>query len=206
MFNNLIKNSKRRQIFKIIRDQIAHTGKAPTIRELMEAIKADYPREVTYHLEKLEEDGYIKKTSEDSRNIKVLINENEEPVIKLPLVGTASCGPAILAEENILEYIAVPTAFIKSGKNSFLVRASGKSMQPLINEGDLLIARQENEPKTNDLVVALINNEVTVKKLILQDSRYILKPLNPESNEIIVGKSDELKIQGVVVGIVKYLE
>ncbi len=208
MINVLNKNSKRRQIFRIIKDRIAQTGSAPTIREIMEAINAEYPREITYHLEKLEKEGYIARTNEGKRNIRVLINEDQNSVLRLPVVGVAPCGPSILTEENILDYVAVPTAFVKSGQNSFLIRASGDSMAPLIQDADLLIVSKGQAPRADDIVVAILNdNEVTVKKYVPHGSEYaILQPLNPKHNAIVVDGEKSLNIQGVVIGLMKYLQ
>lgn len=208
MLTHMSNNRRRQHIFRIIKQRITDTGKAPTIREIMGEIDAKYPHEVTYHLEKLEKEGLIARTNESSRNLRILIEEDDNPVIRLPLVGIAPCGPSILTEENILDYVAVPSAFVKTDKNSFLIRASGDSMEPLIHDHDLLIVSQRQTPKAGDVVVAVLNdNEVTVKKLVPHGGEYtILQPLNPKHHAIMVDGEQHLDIQGVVIGLMKYLQ
>lgn len=205
--NDLNKSQRRQQIFRIIKDRIGRTGEAPTIRELMREVNARYPREIAYHLEKLEDEGYIERTNESSRNIRILRGEEDSRIIRLPLVGVAPCGPSILAEENILDYVSVPAGMVGSEVNSYLIRASGDSMMPLIQDRDLLvISRREDKPKTGDIIVALVNNEVTVKKFNQENNHVLLQPLNIEKHNVrVLNDDDDFQPQGKVVGVIRTL-
>lgn len=200
-------NGKQKEILRIIKESFFSFGYAPTVRELAAAIGVKSPRAVSHHLDCLEQKGFIRRTKEDSRNILLVMQETESPtrdVVKVPLVGWTAGGNAILAEENILDWIPISTKFFKTGSDDiFLLRVKGNSMSPKIEDGDVVIVRKQYTADPGQTVVALLGSETTVKKYIPREDHIILQPENPEF-EPIVAFPDELRIQGVVQGVLKY--
>ncbi len=119
-----------------------------------------------------------------------------------PVVGTVACGGPILAEENIEEYVKLPVALFGSGK-FFILRARGDSMIDAgIADGDLVVVRQQNTADYNQIVVALLEDEATLKRFRPEADRVVLHAENPSFDDIIV---DSCAIQGVAVKVIKDL-
>jgi repressor LexA len=140
------------------------------------------------------------------KNIKLsensLINPTSISTVEIPLVGSIACGLPILAEQNIEAYIPVSTSLAKCGATYFLLRVTGDSMNLAgINDADILLIRQQSSADTGQKVVALINDEATVKILERKNETIILRPKssNPEHKPIIL--TDNCEIQGVVLAV-----
>ena len=122
--------------------------------------------------------------------------------VEVPLVGAVTCGTPMLAEENVQTRIPVSTAFAKKGSPHFLLRAIGDSMnQAGIKSGDLLLVRQEAVAEDGDRVVALINDEATVKIFEQADGAVILRPKSSNKKHKPIVLTDNCVIQGVVVAV-----
>ena len=120
-----------------------------------------------------------------------------------PVVGTVACGGPILAEENIEEYVKLPVALFGSG-NFFILRARGDSMIDAgIADGDLVVVRQQDTADYNQIVVALLEDEATLKRFRPEADRVVLHAENPNFDDIIV---DSCAIQGVAVKVIKDLQ
>lgn len=199
MTNNL--SDKDKKAFALIRNKIIHYGESPTLREINEVTGGKSPRSASLVIDRLVESGLIKKSG---RNL-ILANtysESSVSTIDIPLVGSVACGTPIFAEENIQTYIPISTRMAQKGSTYFLLRASGDSMdQAGINSGDLLLIRQQDSAENGDKVVALINDEATVKVFEKTRDAVILRPKSKNKNHKPIILTDNCMIQGVVVAV-----
>ena len=119
--------------------------------------------------------------------------------IKVPLYGDISCGTGMFVEDNIIDYVAIPDDGLSTNREYFAQIASGDSMTGAgIFADDILIVDRSIEPQNGDIVIAVLNNEFTVKRLEKSDSRVELKSENPNYPSIIIPQDMELQIWGVV--------
>ncbi|WP_366511971.1 transcriptional repressor LexA [Maribacter sp.] len=129
---------------------------------------------------------------------------NISDTVEIPLVGSVSCGLPIFAEENIEAQIPVSTKLIRKSNNYFLLRAFGDSMNKKgINGGDLLLIKQQQVAENKDLVLALVDDDATVKEFIDNGDTIVLKPhsTNPKHQPIIL--TNDFRIQGIVEKVIK---
>ena len=197
---------KQQKILEIIKRSQDEIGEAPTIREIAKEIHVKSPHAVSHHLNQLEKKGYLRRNSESSRNIILLADKDHKPapdLIRVPLVGWSSGGAGILAEENILDWIPISTRFLKQDANIYLLRVKGNSMAPRIEDGDIVIVKKQYTAEIGETVVALLGDETTVKKYIPKEDHIVLQPENSQFEPLIVFP-DELRIQGIVKGVLKY--
>lgn len=194
-------SNKDKKAFAFIRNFLAHNGERPTLREINEITGDSSPRSATLVIDRLIKAGLLKKTGRDLTLIGTPLNSSVSTV-DVPLVGAVTCGTPVLAEENIQDYIPVSTSLAKRGSKYFFLRAVGDSMNLAgINPGDLLLVRQQPIAENGDRVVALINDEATVKILEHADGAIVLKPKsdNPANKPIIL--TEDCTIQGVVCAV-----
>ena len=197
--NNL--SDKDKKAFALIRNKIVHYGESPSLREINEVTGGKSPRSASLVVDRLIAADLITK---GNRSL-ILTNTHSSSSINtvdVPLIGTVTCGVPMFAEENIQAHIPVSTALAKKGSLHFLLRASGDSMnQAGINSGDLLLIRKQNTADNGDRVVALINDEATVKIFERSTDAVILRPksTNKEHKPIIL--TDNCIIQGVVQAV-----
>lgn len=202
--NKVIKlTQKQEEFFNILTDFIRREKIPPTNREILKTMGLKSPRSVVQYLDILEEGGYIQR-GKGARNIKILKspydNNNSSKTVKVPVVGYVPCGVPFLAEENIEKQIVVSEKIAKPPYKYFMLRAIGDSMNKAgINNGDLVLVRQQVIANNGDMVVALIDDEATIKRLRLHKDHIILEPdsTNPEHCPIVLER--DFRIQGVVV-------
>tara|TARA_R110002049_G_scaffold16732_3_gene66239 strand:- start:2977 stop:3576 length:600 start_codon:yes stop_codon:yes gene_type:complete len=130
---------------------------------------------------------------------------NISDTVEVPLIGSVSCGLPIFAEENIEAQIPVSTKLIRKSENYFLLRAFGDSMNKKgINSGDLLLVKQQQVAENKDLVLALVDDDATVKEFINNGDTIILKPhsTNPKHQPIIL--TNDFRIQGIIEKVIKF--
>ncbi len=195
----------QKQVLDLIKESLETEGYAPTIREMAQKLGFKSPRAVAYHLEQLEEKGYIKKTSDGARNIALVYERKGEKSLFVPLVGWSAGGRPIYAEENIIDWIAVSPRFIKEDSDIFLLRVRGNSMAPKIEHNDIVVVKRQLTAQPGDIVVALIGSETTIKKYLPKRGQIVLQPLNPEYEPMVV-KPSRIRIQGVVKGVMKQIK
>ena len=199
MLNNL--SDKDKKAFALIRNKIVHYGESPSLREINEVTGGKSPRSASLVVDRLIDAGLLKKIGRQL----ILIgspSKSSNSTIDVPLVGLVACGTPIFAEENIQTYIPVSTDLAKSGFKYFFLRAVGDSMDKAgINSGDLLLVRQQNAAENGEKVVALINDEATVKILEKADGAIILRPRSSNKEHKPIVLTDNFMIQGVVVAI-----
>lgn len=198
---------KELQALKTIRKHLFDFGKMPSVRELMKYLDYKSPRSAAVIINNLEEKGVLRKKIDGSFQLTEFeLSENfgtREQTVKIPLLGTVACGLPIFAEENVEAEMSISIKLIKKGHKYFLLRAKGDSMNDTgINEGDLVLIRQQQHAENGDRVVALIDDEATIKEYHHNGSLVVLKPrsINKKYQPIIL--TDEFRIQGIVEAVI----
>lgn len=197
---------KQEAVLNYIEDyQLGH-GSSPTLREMREYFGVSSDNSILKHLKALEEKGYIEK-DDTPRGIKLLSSVKERlqsNEVKLPLLGMVPAGGPVLTEEYIEKWVTVGEDVIYKNKESYLLRVTGDSMIDAgIHEGDILVVCNALEAKEGDIVVALVDNQNTVKRY-MKDAKgnVYLKPENTKYDNIYA--EGELCLQGVVTGLLRY--
>ncbi|MBN1464431.1 transcriptional repressor LexA [candidate division KSB1 bacterium] len=196
---------RQRQVFEIIIAMIKEKEYPPTLKELAERLGAASRNTAVKHLTVLHRKGYIHWEKNKARSIKILESLglfDAAGELSLPLVGHVTAGAPMLAEENIERYVKIPRVLIRSNDAHFLLRVRGESMQNAgILDKDLVVVRSQNSANAGEIVVALLGNEATVKRLASRDGASYLKAENPAFADII--PQGEWSIQGKVVSLVR---
>lgn len=208
MDSNLTSNQK--QVLQYIRDFRRKNGMSPKLREIQEGLKK-FPslNSIAFLLEGLEAKGYIKRIRGAERGI-VLVESINDNIVNIPLVGSVACGVPLLAEQNVEGYVPVETRLLYgSSKSYFFLRAIGDSMNKAdiggnnIEEGDYVLIKQQSDAMSGDKVVALIDDEATIKVLKKGKDFVALIPQSSNvANKPIILHSD-FTIQGVVKAVYK---
>lgn len=189
-------SEKQRQIFNFIKDRIASYGTAPSVREIGSAVGLKSTSSVQYNLNALEDAGYIKRDANLKRTIRIA--GSAESVNHIPLVGTVTAGVPILATQQIEDYIAVSGV---TGNNLFALHIKGDSMVNAgIYDGDIVIVEQCPVADNGEIVVALIDEEATVKRFYKEKGHFRLQPENEKYEPIIV---EECTILGRVKTLIR---
>ena len=186
---------KEQKVFDYIVKAVNDNGFAPTVRDIMADLGYKSTSTVHMYLNRLDTLGYIRKEDGKSRAISIA-SDGKPPVTAVPVLGTVTAGQPILAQENFEGYIG----FIGSGSEEmFALSVKGDSMIEIgILDGDTIIAEKTCYAENGEIVVALIENEATVKRFFRENGHYRLQPENSTMEPIIV---DEVLILGKVVAI-----
>ncbi len=199
--------SRQKELLQFIIKQVRDYSLPPSISEMAEFLKVKSKNGVAKLLDALEVAGYI-KISGKARGIEVLNSLGEslqKGLVAVPLLGNIQAGAPTLAEEHIEEWINLPQTLIKNRRDVFLLRVRGDSMiNAGIYEGDLVIVRPTKDARNNDIVVALLHDEATVKRFIQIKNRAYLKAENPDYKNIY--PKEDWMVQGKVVGVIRNLE
>ncbi len=177
-------------------------GRFPSVRELMIAMGYRSPRSAAVLLERLEKKGFLRRDKLQRLCIAPETKEDTSSAdtVDVPLIGAAHCGTPDWAEQNIENYVKVSTRLAPRDRQHFFLRAVGDSMnEAQIDPGDLVLVRAQNTANNGDRVVALIDDEATIKEFQKRGDVVVLQPRsnNPSHQPIIV--TEALQIQGVVV-------
>lgn len=196
---------RQREVFKVVIDLIKENEYPPTLKELADRLGAASRNTAVKHLTVLDRKGYLLWEKNKARGIKILeplgLLDNEDE-ISLPLVGMVTAGVPMLAEENVERYVPVPKYLLHSNDKHFLLRVTGDSMKDAgILDKDLVVVHSQNAGNVGDIVVALLEDKATVKRLATKDGRRYLKAENPEYQDI--HPDSEWSIQGKVVSLVR---
>ena len=191
-------NPKALQILEYIRDRL-EDGLPPSVREICAALEIKSTSTAHKYLGELQERGLIEKGSRLNRAITL----PDDRSIRVPLVGTVTAGQPILAVEEIEGYIPYRSRSLHS-RDLFALRVRGDSMINVgILDGDIIIIRQTPTAENGDIVVALIEDEATVKRFYKEKGHYRLQPENDTMVPIIV---DSVSILGRVVSLIREYE
>lgn len=200
-------SNKELAALRVMRDFLMKYGKMPSVRELMKEMDYKSPRSAAVILQNLIDKNILKKKDDGSiQFIQYEFNENEttsEQTVKIPLLGAIACGLPILAEENIEAMIAVSTKLAKPTGKYFLLQAKGDSMNEKgINNGDLVLVKQQSSADNGDIVVALIDDEATIKELRINDDNVLLLPRSSNKTHTPIILSRNFIVQGIVVSTI----
>src|SRR5438445_7326468 len=189
---------RQREIYDFIKDRIEGRGFGPTVREIGEGFDIKSPNGVMCHLKALEKKGLIKRTGFRARAIQLV--DRQRTAASLPMLGLVAAGSPVAAIEQD-ERLEVNDLF--GNPNHFALRVRGQSMiDNHIDDGDFVIIRKQETAENGERVVAMINNEVTLKKFFADDDRVRLEPANGTMKPIIVPRN-QAQILGVLVGVVR---
>ena len=194
--------ARQAEILELIRNFIAEEGCPPTRAEIAEELGFRSPNAAEDHLRALERKGAIEMIPGSSRGIRLL--DEEEDYYGLPVVGQVAAGEPILAEQNIEDYCQIePDTFHPHA--DYLLRVRGDSMQDIgIHDGDLLAVHHTPHAENGQIVVARLDDEVTVKRFRQRGSIVRLMPENKAYEPIRVDLREQaLEIEGLAVGIVR---
>ena len=189
-------SAKRKAILEYIEQFTVDNGYAPSVREIAEAVGLKSPSTVHSHLRVLEENGLLQKSKGKTRTLAI---SGQNSYRNVPLLGTVRAGAPILATQDTVGY--VPFEGGSSGE-LFALAVRGDSMKnAAILEDDVVIVRRQQTADPGQIVVALIGDEATVKRLRLEGGHVWLMPENPDYDPI---DGDECTILGVVVAVYRY--
>jgi repressor LexA len=198
---------RQQELLRYIIKQIREHNLPPSVSEMADYLGVSSKNAVAKLLRSLQEGGYIAVTGK-ARGISVLNSLNEsvqKGMVRVPILGSIQAGSPHLAEEYIEDWINLPQTLIKSRRDVFLLRVRGDSMiNAGIHEEDLVIVRPTQDVRNNDIVVALLHDEATVKRFVQIKNRSYLKAENPDYANIY--PKEDWMVQGKVVGVIRNLE
>lgn len=175
-------------------------GKTPTLQEIAKEVKLDKSN-VSRNLKVMKERGFINLDNGIKTN---KIQKRLFEMSDVPVVGSIACGTPMLAEENIERYIPISKALLGNG-TFFALHAKGDSMiKANIEDGDFVIVRQQNSANEGEIIVALIENEATLKRYYVDKKKKKIR-LHPENDKMEDMYFNEINIQGVAVKVLKDL-
>lgn len=191
---------KQKQIYEFLKTYTENKGYPPSVREICEAVSLKSTSTVHGHLKRLEKKGLIKRDPTKPRALEIVeLNSTKREMLNIPIVGKVTAGLPILATENIEDTFSLPLDFIKHDRELFMLKVTGDSMiNAGIREGDLAIIEQTNAALNGEIVVALIENEATIKRFFKEKDSIRLQPENDAMAPIIV---DDCSILGKLVGL-----
>ena len=170
-------SEKKMQILDFIRREIDDKGYPPSVREICLAVGLKSTSTVHAHLNRLEEEGYIRRDATKPRALE-LTDTATVRGRSVPLVGRVTAGMPILAQQNIEEYYMLPQNLV-GGDEGFILSVQGESMiEAGILDGDFVIVRRQSHAENGDIVVAMIDDEATVKRIFYEKTRVRLQPEN----------------------------
>lgn len=193
-------SDKQTQIYNFLIEFTKSKGYPPSVREICEAVSLKSTSTVHGHLKRLEKKGLIYRDPTKPRALEIVELSNEEKeLIDIPIVGKVTAGMPILATENIEDMFQMPINYVKHNNDLFILKVTGDSMiEAGILDGDLAIIEQKNIATNGDIVVALIENEATIKRFFKENGFIRLQPENKNYEPIIV---EDCSILGKLVGI-----
>ncbi|MBO4547011.1 MAG: transcriptional repressor LexA [Treponema sp.] len=194
----------QKDVLNYIADFIDENAFPPTVREISDHFGKSI-RAVQDNLVALQKKGFITLAQKKSRSIRILVDERQkEPKVfvdKVPLVGTIAAGKPLLSEENLEGYVTLTEPFIRPGKSYFALRVRGQSMiNAGILEGDLAIVEQGTEAIDGQIVVAVLDDAITLKRYYKEQNRIRLQPENPAFNPIYC---TDVRIVGTLANLVR---
>ncbi|MBO5349496.1 MAG: transcriptional repressor LexA [Clostridia bacterium] len=211
---------REKDILNFIEQQIKQNGYPPSVREIGKSVGLSSTATVHGYLTKLEEKGYIKKENQKGRTLRLLkgtkkenknqtqVQENgknlytNKELVEVPVIGKITAGAPILAIENVTDTFPIPIDFVGNSE-SFMLTVSGESMiEAGILDGDYILVKKQNVARNGEIVVALIEDEATVKTFYKEKDHIRLQPENSAMEPIIVKNCE---ILGKVAGVFRKL-
>lgn len=195
----MINEEKLIKVMDYIRKFSEENGYTPSVREIGKECGIKSTATVHSYLEKLQNRGYLNKATNKKRSVTI----GKSSGISIPLVGTVTAGQPIFAYENYEEYYTFPAGEFR-GEELFMLRVKGESMiEAGIFDGDKIIVRRQPTAHLNEIVVALIEDSATVKRLTeINSKRIVLHPENSTMSDFIY-RPEEVTILGKVIGLIR---
>ena len=191
----------QQKILDFIKREIELKGYPPSVREICTAVGLKSTSTVHAHLNHLEAQGLIRRDSTKPRALEV-IDGTQARGRSIPLVGRVTAGQPILAIENIEDYLVLPQSLVGLDE-LFCLRVQGESMIGAgIFDGDILVVRRQETAENGEIVVAMIDDEATVKRIFYEDGRVRLQPENPTMQPIY---ADEVTVLGKVTDLFRHM-
>ena len=203
-------NKREEDILRFLEKEINQNGYPPSVREICKAVGLSSTATVHGYLKSLREKGYISKEDQKGRALRLLkggLDENapsnkavysEKEMVNVPVIGKITAGQPILAVENITDTFPIPIDFVGNSE-SFMLTVRGESMiEAGILDGDYILVKKQNSANNGEIVVALIDDEATVKTFYKEKNYIRLQPENSTMDPIIV---PDCKILGKVAGV-----
>ena len=195
---------RQKEVLNFISQFTENNDYPPTVREISDNFKISL-RAVQDHITALQKKGYLTQCQKRARSIRVLTDcrEKESKTIleKVPILGTVAAGKPLLSEENFDGYVNLPEPFVRPGKSYFALRVRGLSMQNAgILDGDLALIEQTNTAVDGQIIVAVIDDAITLKRYYKEANRVRLQPENPDFQAIYC---QDVRIVGTLASIVR---
>jgi repressor LexA len=190
---------RQSEIFEYIKGHLDKTGYPPTVREIGSALGLHSPSTVHAHLAKLESSGVLRRDPSKPRAIEILV-ERTKRVMRpaIPLIGEVAAGTPILAEENVEDQLEIP-AMIGADDGDYALKVRGDSMRDAgIFGGDYVVVHPVDDADNGQIVVAMIEDEATVKRFFREGESIRLQPENPAYEPIV---SADVEVLGKVIGV-----
>lgn len=193
---------KEKLVLDYIANTLNETGYAPAVRDICTALNIKSTSTVQMYIEKLEAKGFIVKEPGKSRTLRVEMPGDSRKRYSVPVIGQVAAGTPILTVENFDGYIDYSTEKNFEKDTLFGLRVKGESMKDIgILDGDIVIVERREYADNGEIVVAMIEDEATVKRFYKEDGRYRLQPENSEMEPIY---TDTVSILGKVVALARY--
>jgi repressor LexA len=202
--------ARQREVLDFVRHFMTRVGYPPTVREIGSHF-GFVPRSVFDHLKALERKGYLRRDPAKSRSLQ-LLDASLSPSARtssyreLPILGRVAAGQPLLSDQNIEGTSVVPQDWVNDDE-AFLLKVQGESMIGAhICPGDQALVRRQSTAENGDIVVALLNDEATIKRILFKPDGIVLQPENPTMSPIEVRKGEKsFQILGKVVGLLRKL-
>lgn len=201
LMNDKVLTTRQKQILEYIRQCVHQFGYPPSVREICKEVGLSSTSTVHGYLHRLEDLGFIKRDPAKNRTIELLDEGSwrSKKIVPLPLVGQVRAGAPILAEECVEDVYPFSSEFIGTNDDCFMLTVKGDSMKDAgILEGDILIVRQQQTAENGEIIVAMIDDEATVKRYFREENRIRLQPENDDYEPIY---TTTCQILGKVVGL-----
>jgi len=196
--------NRQAEILQLIKDNISETGMPPTRAEIAKTLGFKSANAAEEHLKALAKKGAIEMLPGTSRGIRLIHDPANDEVEGLPLIGQVAAGEPILAQEHVEAHYKVdPNMFHPAA--DYLLRVNGMSMRDIgIMDGDLLAVHKTQDIHEGQVVVARVEDDVTVKRFERQENKILLHPENPEFSTIVIDlEYQNLEIEGLAVGVIR---
>jgi repressor LexA len=194
---------RQQQVLDFLREYTSATGYPPTLREIADRFSFSGPRAAAKHLESLQRKGRIIRNPGISRGLEITGQDSTHRVRRVPVLGSVPAGPPDLAFEEADSIVLLDPAL--AGEGSFILRVTGDSMSgDHILPGDLVLVKSQSTAEDGDIVVVLIGEEATLKRLSRSGETVTLVPSNPEYRPVVLtGEEDEARILGKVKAVIR---
>lgn len=186
-----------RDIFEFIQEKITYDGYAPSVRDIAKALGIRSTSTVHSYMHRLEDKGYIQMEQGKSRAVKIERKGEPDKMLRVPILGKVAAGIPITAVQTCEGYVDYPASMSRGKSSLFALRVQGESMiNAGILDGDIVIVENRRYANEGEIIVALLDDEATVKRFYKENGRIRLQPENPKMKPIYC---NDVMILGVVI-------